>query len=101
MIIREWRGRADLSKAADYPKHFRDTVIPALRQLPGFLGVHLAQRNRDGTVEFVALTRWQSMEAIHAFAGPDVTKAIVEPAGVAALTDFDKTVQHYEVVVSS
>src|SRR5262249_22543966 len=30
MIVREWRGWAALSKADDYPKHFRDKVIPEL-----------------------------------------------------------------------
>jgi heme-degrading monooxygenase HmoA len=31
-------------------------------------------------VEFLVLTRWSSMDAIRAFAGADVRKAVVEPA---------------------
>ena len=38
MIVREWRGWAALSKADDYPKHFRDRVIPELCRLDGFVG---------------------------------------------------------------
>ncbi len=38
------------------------------------------------------------MEAIRAFAGPAVDKAVVEPGAVAALDDFDDTVRHYEVI---
>jgi len=38
------------------------------------------------------------MDAIRAFAGDDVENAVVEPEAVAALTTFDRTVQHYEVV---
>jgi hypothetical protein len=49
-------------------------------------------------VEFLVLTRWQSMEAVRAFAGARVDKAVVEPGAVAALDDFDAAVRHYEVI---
>ena len=98
MIIREWRGRAALDRAAAYPAHFRANVVPALKQVPGFMGAHLGQREVDGQIEFLVLTRWQSMAAIEAFAGNDVGKAVVEPGAVAALIDFDAHVQHYEVI---
>jgi len=98
MIIREWRGWAALSKADDYPKHFRDKVIPELCRLAGFVGVHLCRRQVGDRIEFVALTRWQTMDAIRGFAGPDITNAVVDPAGAAVLIEFDKTVRHYEVV---
>jgi hypothetical protein len=38
------------------------------------------------------------MDAIRAFAGSNPEKAVVEPAAIAALTDFDQTVRHYEVL---
>ena len=88
MIVREWRGWAA----------FRDRVIPELCRLDGFVGVQLTRRRVGDRVEFVALTRWQTMDAIRGFAGPDITKAVVDPAGAAVLIEFDTTVQHYEVV---
>jgi heme-degrading monooxygenase HmoA len=100
MIIREWRGRAARSRADDYPTHFRKTVVPALCGIAGFVGAHLARREGDGQLEFVVWTRWQSIDSICAFAGPEFDRAVVEPGAVAALTDFDKTVRHYEVVES-
>ena len=100
MIIREWRGRADPSRAQAYPKHFRDNVVPELRGVPGFAGAHLARRDADGKIEFVVLTRWRSMESIRNFAGSDIEAAVVEPGAVAALTDFDAHVRHYEVIES-
>lgn len=36
--------------------------------------------------------------AIKNFAGNEIDDAVVEPAAMAALTDFDKRVQHYEVI---
>ena len=98
MIIREWRGRASSSQADAYPKHFREKVIPELRQVPGFAGAQLARRQLDDKIEFLVLTRWRSMDAIRAFAGIDVEKAVVEPDAVAALIEFDGRVRHYDVV---
>ena len=69
-----------------------------LRGLPGFLGAHLCRRDLGGTIEFLVLTKWRSLDAVRSFAGDDAGKAIVEPEGVAALVDFDDRVQHYETI---
>ena|SRR5258705_9534462 len=98
MIIREWRGRAANSNADAYPKHFRMNVIPELRRVQGFLGAHLSARQLNDRIEFLVLTRWQSMDAIRGFAGDDVRRAVVEPEAVAALVDFEDCVRHYEVI---
>lgn len=66
--------------------------------MQGFLGAHLSKRLIDGKIEFLVLTRWQSLEAIEAFAGADIGRAVVEPGAMAALTDFDLLVRHYEVL---
>ncbi len=49
-------------------------------------------------VEFLVLTRWTSLDAIRAFAGDDIRKAVVEPEAAALLASFDSTVEHFEVV---
>jgi len=98
MIIREWRGRTSRDRAEAYPEHFRRIVLPELREIPGFLGATLSRRDKGGGIEYLVLTRWQSLDAIRAFAGDDVERAVVEPGAAAALTDFDNFVRHYEVV---
>jgi heme-degrading monooxygenase HmoA len=98
MIIREWRGRADASNPDGYPKHFRDHVAPQLRSVPGFRGASVSKRSFHGVIEFLVLTRWESLECVKSFAGADIAKAVVEPGAIAALVDFDDTVQHYECV---
>ena len=98
MIIREWRGRASSSRAEAYPKHFHDTVVPELRHVAGFVGAHLGKRQFDDKVEFLVLTRWESMNSIRAFAGENVEDAVVEPGAEAALVEFDANVRHYEIV---
>jgi heme-degrading monooxygenase HmoA len=98
MIIREWRGTAAQSNAEAYPTHFHDNVVPELRLVPGFAGAQLSRRERDDKIEFLVLTRWQSLDAIRAFAGADIEKAVVEPDAVSALVEFDTTVRHYHVL---
>jgi hypothetical protein len=41
---------------------------------------------------------WASFDAIKAFAGDEFGKAVVEPGALAALVEFDATVQHYEII---
>jgi heme-degrading monooxygenase HmoA len=101
MIIREWRGRASPDRADAYPAHFRRNVLPELRSLAGFVGASLCRRDEANRIEYMVLTRWQSLDAIRAFAGNDVERAVVEPGAVAALTDFDDFARHYEIVEDS
>ena len=98
MIIREWRALAEPAQSDAYPKHFQERVAPELRHLPGFLGANLSQRLLGDQIEFVVLTRWQSMDAIRDFAGETVEEAKVEPGAAAVLTSFDDTVRHYEIL---
>jgi len=97
-ILRLWRGRATAAKAGDYVRHASKTVFPEVQTLPGHRGAYLLRRSIDNSVEFTVLTLWDSMDAVRGFAGPDPERAVVEPAARAALSDFDETVTHYEVV---
>jgi len=98
MIVRSWRGRAAVEKQDAYPAHFAHNVLPALGGIEAFLGATLLREVQGDMIEFLVLTRWASLEAIRAFAGADLGKAVVEPEAVAALIRFDPTVRHYEVV---
>jgi heme-degrading monooxygenase HmoA len=100
MIVRVWRGWAMPEKYGDYPEHFRKAVLPELRATPGFLGAVLMQRRQDGEIEFRVETRWASLDAIRAFAGEALDRAVVEPGAVAALVRFEETVSHFEVLES-
>jgi heme-degrading monooxygenase HmoA len=98
MIVREWRGRASPRNEDAYPKHFRENVVPELRKLAGFLGADLSRRQLGDQIEFLVVTRWQSMDAIRGFAGADTERAVVEPGAIAALVEFDSAVHHYVVI---
>jgi heme-degrading monooxygenase HmoA len=97
MIARIWRGQATNAKADAYFRHVTGTVFLSLKDLAGHRGAWLLRRQADGHTEFLALTLWESLDSIRAFAGDDIATAIVEPEARAVLADFDDFARHYEV----
>ena len=97
-ILREWRARAPIERRDEYPAHFTTTVVPWLQNVVGFIDASLLERTIDGLVEFTVLTRWTSMDAVAAFAGPDVGVAVVEAGAIAAVTDYDRRVVHHRII---
>jgi heme-degrading monooxygenase HmoA len=97
MIVRIWRGQATNADADAYFRHVTGTVFPSLKRLAGHRGASLLRRQVDDQTEFLALTLWESLDSIRAFAGDDITTAIVEPEARAVLADFDDFAHHYEV----
>ncbi|MGH3293377.1 MAG: hypothetical protein ACRDP7_16370 [Trebonia sp.] len=102
-IVRTWSATAGVAGAVTYSRYFEGTLLPQLRELPGFAGAYLLRRDlgEDGIVELTAHTFWESAEAIRAFAGDDITVAVVEPEAQAMLVDFDRTAAHRSVAVDA
>jgi heme-degrading monooxygenase HmoA len=97
MIVRVWRGEATPENVSAYRRHATETVFPGLTALPGHRGACLLTRPRGDRVEILAVTLWDSLEAVKRFAGPDPDVAVVEPAARAVLAAFDEFVLTYEV----
>jgi heme-degrading monooxygenase HmoA len=98
MIVRTWHGRAPLANPSAYPRYFIDHVLPQLKRIDGFLGATLLRQQRAHDIEFAVETRWASMDAIRAFAGANLDRAVVEAEAETILADYDRKVRHYEVV---
>jgi hypothetical protein len=101
--VRTWSATADAEGAASYTRYFTGTLLPELRELAGFEGAYLLRRDAggNGIVELTAHTFWASPAAIRAFAGDDITVAIVEPEARAMLLDFDRIATHRGVAASA
>jgi mannose-6-phosphate isomerase-like protein (cupin superfamily) len=99
VIARRWRGWADGPANADsYVAHFERAVRPRLETTDGFEAATVERvEGGDGRVEIVVVTQWGSMEAIRAFAGPDVDVAVVDSEARAVLERFDARVRHIEL----
>ena len=100
-IMRTWSARATEDGADDYHQYFERTLLPELRKLAGFEGAYLLCDQKDGLVELTAHTLWQSVDAIHAFAGQDITVSIVEPEARAVLLEIDPTASHRQVLLTA
>jgi heme-degrading monooxygenase HmoA len=100
MIARMWRGSAIRERADDYVKHLQKFVVPELCQIDGFRGIYLLRRNSSDDVEFLVLTFWESMEAIHKFAGENPEVAVVAPAARVLFREYDAEVKHFEIVLN-
>lgn len=99
MIVRQWRGLAKAEKEADYLAHFRGDLLPRLRQLDGFVGATVLRCERGDGVELTVLTRWQSMEAIRAFAGANPTTAVVADEAKLCFHSYDIAVTHHAIAL--
>jgi heme-degrading monooxygenase HmoA len=98
MIARYWRGVAHAGRAREYEQHLRAETFPSLGQIDGFVDAAILRRTVATGVEFLIVTRWQSMDAIRQFAGADPEAAVVPPVAAAMMLDYDRRVAHYEVV---
>jgi heme-degrading monooxygenase HmoA len=100
MIARVWSAQTTPARAPLYVEHLRTQVLPALGAVDGFGGVMLLERALPGAMEILVITFWQSIDSIRGFAGADLEQAVVADEAAALLTQFDRRVRHYEVVLS-
>ncbi|MGD9560913.1 MAG: antibiotic biosynthesis monooxygenase [Pyrinomonadaceae bacterium] len=99
MILRTWRAVAKPTRADDYIEHLREDTLPILRSIPGFAELSLLRRDLTNGSEILVLTRWQSLSAIISFAGEDFTAAVVADKVKGMMIEYDRCVNHYEVVL--
>jgi heme-degrading monooxygenase HmoA len=98
-IERVWSAKATRDGAAAYAAYFRRVVLPELAAVAGYRGVRLLQREIEGTIEIVVTTEWESLDVIRGFAGEDIDQAVVHDEAAALLTDYERTVRHFDILV--
>jgi heme-degrading monooxygenase HmoA len=99
MIARFWTAKIAQAHARIYTDHLRSQVLATLRKIDGYIGTKLLEREISEGVEIVVITLWQSLDAVRAFAGPDLEKAVVSDDVVSLFLQYDQRVRHYKVVV--
>ena len=99
-ILRHWSARATEAHLPRYLEHFSKRVLPELRRVAGFLGATVSTRHTGNEVEIFVETTWRSLDAIRAFAGPDLEAAVVAPEAAALLTYYDRRVLHSQIALS-
>jgi len=97
MIARIWRGVVRTEDAEVFADYIRDTGFGEYARTSGNRGAHMLRRDEDGRTEFITLSFWDSRDAIRAFAGDDIEKAVLYPGDEQYLIESDPLVKHYEV----
>jgi heme-degrading monooxygenase HmoA len=100
MIGRLWRGWTTPQNADAYERLLRNEILTGIaeRRIGGYRGVELLRRELEGTVEFVTLMWFDSLDGVRTFAGPDYEVAVVPPKARQLLLRFDQRSAHYDVI---
>lgn len=98
MILRIWHGWTTPANADAYETLLRTRIFPGIeaKGVEGYRGIELLRRPLDEEVEFVTIMRFDSWEAVQAFAGDDYETAYVPAAAREVLSRFDARSAHYE-----
>lgn len=92
-----WTGVIRTVDREDYVDYVERTGMAAYRSTPGNLDAWLLTRDLgDGKTEITTVSRWESLEAIKAFAGSEPGRAVFYPEDDRYLVDRDLEVRHYE-----
>jgi hypothetical protein len=96
MITRLWRGWTAIESADAYERFLLSELFPSMRDIAGFRGADVLRRPDQDEVAFVTLTRFESLDAIRAFAGEDYETPVLEPQALALLSRYDEKALHFE-----
>jgi antibiotic biosynthesis monooxygenase (ABM) superfamily enzyme len=100
MIARIWHGWTRPEDAKAYENLMRDEIFPSItaREIKGYHGAELFVREDGDEVEFVTLLRFDSMDAVSEFAGPEESKPMIFPKAEALITRMERA-RHYRVAI--
>jgi antibiotic biosynthesis monooxygenase (ABM) superfamily enzyme len=101
MIARIWHGWTKAVNAPAYEDMLRNEIFPGIasRNIKGYAGAELFTRADGDEVEFVTLLRFDSMDAVKEFAGPDQGKPVIYPKAESLLIRMDERAQHYRIAL--
>ncbi len=98
-IARIWRGRTTAALADEYARYLYEHGIRPLAEKA--LGVQLLREDRAHESELVAVSYWESVEAMSRFAGPDPRRIHHLERDAEFLIELPSGVQVLEIVAAS
>ena len=104
VIARAWHGKTPRAKADAYEKYLAG-AIAKFPSIPGNLGYQLMRIDSgpDGEAftEFQVISYWESLDAIHAYAGEDIRRTRDLPRDKEFLVGMEPSVRNYELRVNA
>jgi len=103
MISRIWHGFTTKNNADTYENLLKTEIFVGIkdRHIKGYKGIQLLRRELPGETEFIAVMWFDSLDSVKDFAGNEYEKAVVPEKAQKVLSRFDKTLQHYSVIVDN
>lgn len=98
MITRVWRGRTGYDAAEGYEEFLKRTAYPDYGEVEGNKGWLLLRRDLTGYVEFMFVSFWESMDAVHRYAGDEAEQPKYYPEDKAALLELPERADHYTLI---
>lgn len=98
MITRVWRGRTGVDAAERYAEFLKRTAFPDYGEVEGNKGWILLRRDLAESVEFMFVSFWESMDAVHRYAGGDPERPKYYPEDRAALLELPDRADLYTVL---
>ncbi|MEZ5889504.1 MAG: antibiotic biosynthesis monooxygenase [Xanthobacteraceae bacterium] len=100
LIARIWFGWASRANADAYEHLLRNEILPGIRSrsIAGLRSIELLRRSGADEEEFVTIMRFDSLDAVKAFAGESYETAVVPPRARSLLSRFEATSRHYHVI---
>jgi heme-degrading monooxygenase HmoA len=97
MIERHWKGIAKKERANDYITHLKNDTFKKIEAIHGFISAKILKREVKDGIEFLIITKWETLEAIKQFTGAEIDIAVVPELAQEMLLRYDINVTHYEV----
>jgi heme-degrading monooxygenase HmoA len=103
MILRIWHGYTTRGNADAYQELLESEIFVGIknRNIQGYKGIQLLRREMESETEFITVMWFDSIDSVKVFAGQDFEKAVVPDKAQRVLSHFDKTSQHYDVLVDN
>lgn len=98
MISRQWKCILKEESHDAYINFLKTVVFVEAEALSGFVEANILKRKKADGLEFMVSTLWEDLNSIKAFAGGDISMAMVPEEAQLMMISFDQTVVHYEVV---
>ena len=97
-IARIWHGMVKKEHEAIYIDYMIKTGVKDYKSTPGLLKAEILKKEEGDLCHIYTVTKWESYEAIKAFAGEDISKAQYYPEDKMYLLELEEEVQHFETL---
>ena len=100
VIARHWHGKVASSRAAEYEAYL-SKAIEKFPTIKGNLGYQMLREPAGEVTHFSVISFWESRDAIHAYAGADISRVRALPRDPEFLIDAEPAVHNYDLVVDA